>query len=74
MKVKPTVVVPWDFSTHAQAELVVMSTHGRTGLKKLFMGSVAQRVIEKSSCPVTILPAKWIEAVGNQHEDISSPV
>ena len=33
-------------------ELVVMGTHGRTGLKHVLMGSVAERVVRKSPCPV----------------------
>ncbi len=37
-------------------DLIVMGTHGRTGLKKLFMGSVAQKVIGNAPCPVLIVP------------------
>ena len=35
-----------------QADLIVIGTHGRTGLSKLLMGSVAGRVISAASCPV----------------------
>jgi nucleotide-binding universal stress UspA family protein len=35
-----------------QCNLIVMGTHGRTGLRHLLMGSVAERVIRKASCPV----------------------
>lgn len=34
------------------ADLIVMGTHGRTGLRRLLMGSVAERVVRKASCPV----------------------
>ncbi len=34
------------------ADLIVMGTHGRTGLKHILIGSVAQRVIQKAPCPV----------------------
>jgi len=34
--------------------LMVMGTHGRTGLKRLLMGSVTQRVIEHADCPVLV--------------------
>ena len=38
-------------------DLVVMATHGRTGLTHLVLGSVAERVVRESSCPVlTIRP------------------
>ena len=36
----------------ARADLVVMGTHGRTGLARLFLGSVAERVVGRSPCPV----------------------
>ncbi|HWP59301.1 MAG TPA: universal stress protein [Candidatus Acidoferrales bacterium] len=35
-----------------KADMIVIGTHGRTGLAKLFMGSVAARVISAASCPV----------------------
>ena len=34
------------------ADLIVMGTHGRTGLGRLLMGSVAEQVVRKASCPV----------------------
>ena len=34
------------------ADLVVMSTHGRTGLSHLLLGSVAERLIRTARCPV----------------------
>ena len=33
-------------------DLIVMGTHGRTGLKHVLMGSVAESVVRKSPCPV----------------------
>jgi universal stress protein A len=39
-------------------DLIVMATHGRTGLSHLLIGSVAERVVRTSPCPVlTIRPA-----------------
>jgi nucleotide-binding universal stress UspA family protein len=35
-----------------KADLAVTGTHGRRGVKKLFLGSVAQRVVALASCPV----------------------
>jgi universal stress protein A len=34
------------------ADLIVMGTHGRTGLSHVLMGSVAERVVNKAHCPV----------------------
>jgi nucleotide-binding universal stress UspA family protein len=36
------------------ADLIVMPTHGRTGLKHVFLGSTAERIVQHSSCPVLV--------------------
>jgi nucleotide-binding universal stress UspA family protein len=42
-----------------KADLVVMSTHGRTGFEQIMLGSVTAKVIARSTCPVlSIRPAK----------------
>jgi nucleotide-binding universal stress UspA family protein len=44
---------------HAQktgADLIVVGTHGRTGIAHVIMGSVAERVVQRSSCPVLVIP------------------
>ena len=41
-----------------RADLVVMGTHGRTGLAKIFLGSVAGRVIAIAPCPVMTVRGK----------------
>jgi hypothetical protein len=33
-------------------DLIVMGTHGRTGLARLLLGSVAEQVVRKAACPV----------------------
>ena len=38
-----------------QADLIVMGTHGRTGLTRLLMGSVAEAVVRRAPCPVLTL-------------------
>ncbi|MGD8861149.1 MAG: universal stress protein [Myxococcales bacterium] len=40
----------------ADADLIVMGTHGRTGLPRLVLGSVAERVVRLSKCPVLTVP------------------
>jgi universal stress protein A len=39
-------------------ELVVMATHGRTGVSHLILGSVAEQVVRESVCPVLTIRAK----------------
>jgi len=41
-----------------RADLVVMGTHGRSGLAKLFLGSVAGRVVAAAPCPVLTVRGK----------------
>jgi nucleotide-binding universal stress UspA family protein len=41
-----------------RADLIVIGTHGRTGLAKLFLGSVAGRVVSTASCPVLTVRGK----------------
>ncbi len=42
-------------------DLVVMGTLGRTGFSKLMMGSVAERVVRYSNCPVLVVRSKETE-------------
>jgi nucleotide-binding universal stress UspA family protein len=48
------------------ASLIVMGTHGRTGLSRLLMGSVAEEVLRKAACPVMTVkrPVPALAAVG----------
>src|SRR5215831_15256902 len=43
------------------ADLVVMPTHGRTGLKHVFLGSTAERIVQHSSCPVLVTRGKALQ-------------
>jgi nucleotide-binding universal stress UspA family protein len=40
------------YAKEIEANMIVCGTHGRTGLKHLIMGSVAENVVRKSPCPV----------------------
>ena len=40
-----------------QADLLIMGTHGRTGLKRLLMGSVAEEVLRHAKTPVMVVRA-----------------
>ena len=41
-----------------KADLVVVGTHGRTGMSRLFLGSVASRILNVSPCPVLTVRGK----------------
>ena len=40
------------YARESEMDLIVMGTHGRTGLGHLLIGSVTERVVRKSPCPV----------------------
>ena len=40
------------------ADLIVMGTHGRSGFDRLLLGSVAERVLVKATCPVLTVPRR----------------
>jgi len=41
-----------------EADLIVLGTHGRTGLDRLMMGSVAERVVRGAPCPIFLVKPK----------------
>jgi len=43
------------FAAEQKADMIAMGTHGRGGLDRLMLGSVADRVIRSSDCPVLIV-------------------
>jgi len=42
------------------ADLIVVGTHGRTGVERLMLGSVAEKVLRKTSCPVLTVPRRVV--------------
>lgn len=49
-----------EYSEHLKADIVVMGTKGATGLKEIFVGSVAASVIAGSKIPVLAVPEEYI--------------
>jgi nucleotide-binding universal stress UspA family protein len=49
------------------ADLVVMGTHGRTGLARALVGSVAERVVRTSPVPVLTVPPERRSEEGGSH-------
>jgi nucleotide-binding universal stress UspA family protein len=52
----PTLDNITDFVEEAGIDLIVMSTHGRSGLQRFLLGSVTDRVIRSSHVPVLAIP------------------
>jgi universal stress protein A len=57
------------FAQQEAIDLIVMGSHGRTGLSRLLMGSIAEGVMRKALCPVLVIkqpnfgrePAQYIQ-------------
>lgn len=47
-----------DFSKTKDDALIVMPTHGYSGLKHIVMGSTTEAVLRQASCPVVAIPSK----------------
>ncbi|MCA9524133.1 MAG: universal stress protein [Myxococcales bacterium] len=43
------------FAHEEGCDLIVMGTHGHTGIKHIFLGSTAERVVRRAHCPVLIV-------------------
>lgn len=49
------------------SDLIILSTHGRTGFERLLMGSVAENVVRHAPCPVLIVRQHEHEFVSGEH-------
>lgn len=54
-----------DTARNLRADLIVIATHGRTGLKHVLLGSVAEHVVQRAPCPVLVVRE-------NEHEILAS--
>jgi nucleotide-binding universal stress UspA family protein len=48
-----------------QSDLIVLGTHGRTGLRKILMGSVAERILRSSAVPVMTVGPAVVRGLGD---------
>lgn len=44
-----------EYAKKIDADFIIMASHGRTGISRLLLGSVAERVLRLSECPVIVL-------------------
>jgi nucleotide-binding universal stress UspA family protein len=60
------------------ADLIIISTHGRTGLRHAFLGSVAEGTVQHATCPVLVVPSfarrrkSWLNENTRQPELLTS--
>lgn len=57
-----------DVAKECHADLIVMGTHGRSGLSRLILGSVAEHVLRHAPCPVLTIKPGTEERLGHQDE------
>lgn len=61
-----------DFVASERPQLLVMGTHGRRGLSRVLLGSVAEKVMRLASCPVLVLRRRRddeLSAAGSPQDD-----
>ena len=58
------------FAEEVGVDLIVMATHGWTGVKHLLMGSVAEKVVRRSTVPVLTVKPKPMRSEIVRHEDV----
>jgi nucleotide-binding universal stress UspA family protein len=46
-------------AANEDVDLIVISTHGRTGIGHILIGSIAEHVVRQAHCPVLVIPARY---------------
>jgi nucleotide-binding universal stress UspA family protein len=44
-----------EYADNKDMDLIVINTHARKGIKKFIMGSVTEKIVQESSCPVLVI-------------------
>ena len=57
-----------DFATKNKIDLIVIPSHGRTGVGRFFLGSVAEKVVRYAHCPVLVLRRKDLISLNNESQ------
>jgi len=52
-----------DLAAEVGADLIFIGSHGKTGVERLLLGSVSERIVREAKCPVTVARAKTYEDV-----------
>jgi nucleotide-binding universal stress UspA family protein len=59
-----------------KADLIVIASHGRSGFERLLLGSITEKILRKSACPVMVVPPRLdgVPASGVSFKEILCPV
>ncbi len=60
-----------DYTAHHDIDIIVMGTHGRTGLDRYLLGSVTEKVVRMSDVPVVTV--RMDDEASSEHEQASEP-
>lgn len=63
-----------DHARSRQVDLIVMGTHGLSGFERFMLGSVAEKVLRKASCPVVTVPPSAATAAAVPYTRLLCPV
>jgi universal stress protein A len=67
VKVQPYLRVGFPFdeivqmANHFDVDLIIIGSHGRSGISRLLVGSTAERVVEHAQCPVLVVKGTRLE-------------
>lgn len=61
-----------EYANEVDADLIVISTHGRRGIARIFVGSTTEEVVRRSTRPVLTVSVKRIKEPGEQEESATS--
>lgn len=50
-----------EFAGEQQIDLIIIGRHGKSGVHKALFGSVAEKIVRKSNCPVLVIPLNYAE-------------
>lgn len=63
-----------DYAAEIHADLVIMTTHGRSGLERLWLGSVASSFLHRAPCPVFLVRPTGGQTLDAQHPLPTGPI
>lgn len=63
-----------DLAGREQVDLIVLGTHGRTGLARAVLGSVAEEVLRHADIPVLVVPRSAARVRGEDRGEVKTPV